>query len=212
MEIAVTVLSSLAFCYFLWDHVDFENIGFIEISLGLLILTTIFNLIRNLKLILEGENYIFNKSLNSITKNDQSLGQLHSIYNIDIIEKREHDSPTQYELQIHLRNNQLICFQKTTNLKVQKSLGFAISSISDSPFNYAIREQQREQEILKQQAINLEPYIKMFEDKFVGKSKIELESISKEDSGYAEYAQKAARNLLNRMQSTNGKTDVQQML
>ena len=212
LEIAVTALGGLTFCYFLWDKADIDNIGFIEISLVMIILTTTFNLLRNLKLIQEGENYTFNNSLNSITKNGHSLGQLSSIYNIDIVEKRDHDSPTQYELQIHLRDNQPICFQKTTNLEFQKSLGIAVSSISNIPFDYSIREQQREQDFLKQQAMNLEPYIKMFEDKFEGKSEIELETISKEDSGYAEYAQKAAQNLLNRMRDTTGKTSAQQML
>lgn len=212
LEITVTVLSCLVLCYFLWDKVDFGNINFIGISLGILILTTIFNLIRNLILMQEGENYTFNNSLNSITRNGNSLDQLSNVYKIDIVERHDHESAIQYELQIHLRNNHPICFQKTANLEFQKSLGTAVSSISNVPFDYVIREQQQEQRKVKQQAVNLEPYIKMFESKFEGKSKIELEKISKKGSGYAEYAQKAAQNLLNRKQITSNETNAQQML
>ena len=202
-EIAITVLGCALFSYFLWDKVNLDNIGILEFSLASIILTTAYNLFRNLILLLNGEAYVFNNSLNSITKNGRSINKLSSIADIRIIEHRDAESSDEYELQILLANNNVISFKKSTNLAFQKTLGHAVSKISGVPFNYVSKEVLQSKEDLKQQKIDRQPYIRIFEEKFKEKNEFELKEISKNDSPYADYAKEAAQNLLNLMNESN---------
>lgn len=209
LEITITILGCLIFCYFLWDKVNFDKIEVIGISLGVIAVSSIFNLFRNFKLIATGQDYTFNKSLNSISKNGRRIATLDSLYKIHITEHLDSESSTQYELLTYLKNETPISFEKSTNLKFQKILGDSISKLTGIPFTYQTKEEVNEIESLKQQEIDRQPYIKIFEEKFKEKSKSELIEISKEDSSYAEYAKEAARNLLRIMNNTNEKTNVQ---
>lgn len=202
-EIAIAILGCLLFSFFLWNLVDFSKIGLVEVSFLIIILTTFYSLLKCLKTLRDGETIVFNSSSNHITKNGRAIGRINSIYRIDIIKIHDYDSPTEYELEIHMKDYEIIRFQKTMNLQFQKTLGIAISRIANIPFDYLIREEQKEQEMLEQKEMKLQPYIRLFEKKFSGKTIIELQEISKENSGYAEYAQKAAKNLLNRMKDSN---------
>lgn len=196
LEIGLVFISNILLYYYLWDKSNFNQIDIWKLSVGFIVITSLYNLFKNITLLFDGQVYVFNNTINRISKNGYTVDQLDNICQIRIIEYYDSDSSNQFELQIQLLNNSPIIFEKTPNLEFQKTLGKAISQISGVPFTFVNELDIHIEEQLKKKETSFQSKIEMFEKKYAKKSKSELEKIIKTDSPYDDYAKQAAKNLL----------------
>ncbi|UII22502.1 hypothetical protein [Fulvivirga ligni] len=194
----IAIIAFAIFGYSLWDKINFNKIDILEVSLIGLAIGVVYAFVINIKVLFEGEEYIFDQSLNSIEKNNLEIGKLDKISSIKIIEHQDAEYGSEYELNVYVESYGAISFRKTKDLGSSRELGAAISKISGISFSFKSSDEMRQEERQENKKASYDRHVELFEKKFDNKSESELLRIAQVDSKYADYAKQAALNILER--------------
>lgn len=200
LQIAILIGIELICFIVLWANTNSKQIWGITLSAIVILLFTLFQIIESIQLIKHGEEFIFNKSNNSIFFNKKLVGSLDKVKEIKIFEDNtDFESPTEYQLYIYLDNFAPIQFRKSTILNDQRAIGRAIAKLSNVPFSFQSELERFKFSQLPQKKIEYEAKVKLYEERYQERSLLQLKKIIEKDSPYAGYAKEAANNLLLRM-------------
>lgn len=169
----------LVLLYIMWNKIDFNSINLIFVGFVLLIITSLFQIIKDLKMYQSGKEYVFNKIKNTIHLNEKLIGKLKGISAIEIIEDEGADEENStFQLCLSSEDFDSIFFSKSENFKNIESVALAISKITNVEFKFKSSIELLELESENEKAIQHQEFVKSFEEKFKDKTLDELNYIS----------------------------------
>ncbi|MEM6378266.1 MAG: hypothetical protein AAF705_08640, partial [Bacteroidota bacterium] len=187
----------LALIFLIGNSVQFTQPGTWEFLIVMLTIAFIYSLISTFRSRKQEELITFNRLNNSIMLNQQLIGKIDKIIDIQMLEHPGNDEEIdRYTLVIKMDGYGVIRFQRQPDLDRQRQIGEAVAKMAGLTFSFLSRA---EIQATEQQEFDEKQYkelVQLFEGKFADKDQQELKNIALPESPFANYAKEAAQNLL----------------
>ena len=174
--------------------------------LGFLCLGILVQLGRDLYLIFSGQQFVFNRSLNTIEKNHKRIGKVDAISNIIIRELAWGNQNNRYhQVYISLDGYPPIKFARSTNMEQHQDLGQALYKLTGVSVEYSGTHQKSIRQDQDYKEAQFKSNVAVFEEQYKNKDRVELEEIAREDGPFSVHARQAALNILEHQHSVRNR-------